>query len=197
MVKWLQTNFKYYLFHSLFHGYDIPNGIAKYKKPPTFDFIFTQGDATNVTDKHPIAVDYASMVIKGGIDLYITPELYARNKSIFKDLTEINPVDVTPSLLARFRNQLNDQDFLVEKIYGFNGKFLYATFSRMMISDVIIPDFNISIKINYKKKLMFLRKRLNQHFICWIINITNTTQKTTKTSTKNQRTRERKSHLKR
>ena len=57
----------------------------------------------------------------------------------------------------------------------------------MMISDVIIPDFNISIKINYKKKLMFLRKRLNQHFICWIINITNTTQKTTKTSTKNQR----------
>ena len=94
MVKWLQTNFKYYLFHSLFHGYDIPNGIAKYKKPRTFDFIFTQGDATNVTDKHPIAVDYASMVIKGGIDLYITPELYARNKSIFKDFAEINPVDV-------------------------------------------------------------------------------------------------------
>ena len=34
------------------------------------------------------------MVIKGGIDLYITPELYARNKSIFKDFTEINAVDL-------------------------------------------------------------------------------------------------------
>ena len=187
MVKWLQTNFKYYLFHSLFHGYDIPNGIARYKKPCTFDFIFTQGDATNVTNEHPIAVDYASMVIKGGIDLYITPELYARNKSIFKDLTEINPVDVTPSLLARFRNQLNDQDFLVEKIYGFKGTLLHTTFSRLTSSDVIIPDFNISIKINSQKKVNDVFKKTFESTFYLLDNITNTTQKTTKTSTKNQR----------
>ena len=96
MVKWFQQsiNFKYYFFHSLFHEYHLNNVNVKYKKPHTFDFLFIRGDARHVTDKHPIALNYSNMVIKGGIDLYITPELYARNKSIFKDFAEINPVDV-------------------------------------------------------------------------------------------------------
>ena len=52
---------------------------------------------------------------------------------------------------------------------------------------MIIPDFNISIKINSQKKVNDVFKKTFESTFYLLDNITNTPQKTTKTSTKNQR----------
>ena len=152
MIKWMQNivNFKYYFYHLLFHGYNDKNNkiIPKRRLP----YLFTSGSTTSVTDQHPISVNYTFLTIKGSIDLYIAPELYARDKSIFRDLPEIAPVDVTQTILSRFRNQLNDPDFSVSKLYGFRGTFSHTIFNGIKLTDIIIPDYNISIKINPQKK---------------------------------------------
>ena len=103
------------------------------------------------------------MIMKGSIDYYITPELYAKDKSIFKNLSEMPAINVTSTLLSRFRNQLNDQDFSVSKIYGFKGNFLYTTYSRLSINDIILPDLNITIKSQQKVNDVF-KKTLESTF---------------------------------
>ena len=92
--------------------------------------------------------------IKGGVNLYLTRELYRRNKSIFKNSSfkEITPVDGTPTLLSRFRTQLNDPDFSISRIYGFNGVYLYQQY-RFEFNDIVIPDFNAYIKIKSPKEV--------------------------------------------
>ena len=81
-----KSEFPYYFFNLLFHGYD--------NKPRRrLPHIFTVG--SYVTDLHPIAVNITNIVIKGGLDLYITPELYVKKKSIFKYLDEVSAITVT------------------------------------------------------------------------------------------------------
>ena len=55
----------------LFHGYDD-------KTRRRLPHIFTIGSDSALTDLHPIAVNITNIVIKGRLDLYITPELYAK-----------------------------------------------------------------------------------------------------------------------
>ena len=66
--------------------------------------------------KYPFIFKHDQLIIIGGVELYITPELYAKNKSIFKNINEIAPINVTSDLLNRFRTQLNDPVFSVSKI---------------------------------------------------------------------------------
>ena len=61
-------------------------------------------------------------------------------------------MNVTSTLLSRFRTQLNDPGFSVSKIYGFEGVFLYSQY-RMSYEDLIIPEFKASIKIKSPKKV--------------------------------------------
>lgn len=48
--------------------------------------IFTAGGDSAITDLHPIAVNNSNIVIKGGVDIYITPELYAKKSQFLKKL---------------------------------------------------------------------------------------------------------------
>ena len=164
IIKWWSNpvNFKYYLYHALFHNYHAYKD-GKYSKKRDLDFLFKSGNLNEISDKHPIVLDYRQMIMKGGIDYYITPELYAKDKSIFKNLSEIPAINVTSTLLSRFRNQLNDQDFSVSKIYGFKGNFLYTTYSRLSINDIILPDLNITIKSQQKVNDVF-KKTLESTF---------------------------------
>ena len=139
-----KSEFKYYFFNLLFHVY---NDKPKRRLP----HIFTVGSDTAITDLHPIAVNISNIVIKGGLDLYLTPELYAKNKSIFKYLTEVSAVNVTAQELATLRKQLNDNDFTVSKIYGFRSKFEKTYYNKVSLDDSVIPDFNVSIKLKTKK----------------------------------------------
>ena len=48
--------------------------------------IFTTGGDSAITDLHPIVVNNSNIVIKGGVDIYITPELYAKKSQFLKKL---------------------------------------------------------------------------------------------------------------
>ena len=78
-------------------------------------------------------------------------------------------MNVTSTLLSRFRTQLNDPGSSVSKIYGFEGVFLYSQY-RMSYEDLIIPELKASIKIKSPKKVNDVFKNtLNQHITCCII----------------------------
>ena len=133
------ATFSYYLYYGIFDN------------NKTYKFLI-ENDINKANEKYPLIFSDVILTIKGGVDLYITPELYARNKSIFKDLPEIPAVNVTSTLLTRFKTQLNDPDFSASKIYGFKGVFLYSQY-RMSYEDLIIPEFKASVKIKSPKKV--------------------------------------------
>ena len=102
-----KSEFAYNFFEILFHGYD---GKPRQRLP----CMFTIGDKSALTDLHPIAVNLNRIMIKGGVDLFITPELYAQKKSIFKILAEVSSITVTQNELKKIRSQLNDNTLLFQ-----------------------------------------------------------------------------------
>ena len=141
-IKSTANNFHYFLYYALF------------QEPKKYDFLLEKNDLNKTSLKHPTIMSGVISTIKGGVDLYLTRELYRRNKSIFKNSSfkEITPVDVTPTLLSRFRTQLNDPDFSISRIYGFNGIYVYQQY-RFEFNDIVIPDFNAYIKIKSPKEV--------------------------------------------
>ena len=112
------------------------------------------------------------------VDIYLSPELYVRNKSFLQSFTETGEVNVTSTMLNRFRRNLNDQNYSVSKIYGFKKEsptpmlrnlsdqnFSVSIFSQKVMKkdDFALPDFKIEIKIKepttaseiFKKTLEF------------------------------------------
>ena len=57
--------------------------------------------------------------VLGGVDLYLSPELYTKNKSIMKSFKETGEVNIDKKTLQFFQTQLKDQSYKVSKIYGF------------------------------------------------------------------------------
>ena len=139
-----KSEFAYNFFEILFHGHD---GKPRRRLP----CIFTIGDKSALTDLHPIAVNLNRITIKGGVDLFITPELYAQKKSIFKRSAEVSSITVTQNELKTIRSQLNDNDFTFSKLYQFRSKFEQSYYAGLSIDDIVIPDFNVSIKVKSKK----------------------------------------------
>ena len=71
------------------------------------------------------------------VDTYLSPELCARNKSFLRSVTETGEVNVTSTMLNRFRRNLSDQNFSVS-----------ITLQKVMKKDdFVLPDFKIDIKI--------------------------------------------------
>ena len=107
---------------------------------------------SNGSSKYPLIVENDCIVLIGGIQFYITPELYTKNSSIFKKLSKIAAVNVLSTLLNRFRTQLNDPDFSVSKIYGFKNVFAVTNISASH-EHFLISEFNASIKITSPKEV--------------------------------------------
>ena len=82
----------------------------------------------------------------GDTDIYLSPELYSRNKSFLRSFTETGEVNVTSSMLNNFRKNLNDQNYSVSKIYGFKNEFAFSQ-QVMKKDDFVLPDFKIDVKI--------------------------------------------------
>ena len=87
-----------------------------------------------------------SKILAGGVDLYFSPELYAKNNSFMKDFKETREVNVDEKTLQLFLTQLKDQSYNVSKIYGFRNLFMYSNII-MKEEHVILPDFNIHVKL--------------------------------------------------
>ena len=65
--------------------------------------------------RYQIALMSQHSIIFGGVDLYLSPDLYAKNKSFMRDFKENKEVKVTSGMLQFFRTQLNDQNYNVSK----------------------------------------------------------------------------------
>ena len=136
------SKFKFDLYRLIFGGYSLN---PKKKRPK----IFKKGN--DVIDSHPIAFDGSNFKIKGGVNFYLTKELYDKDQSIFKKIPEIPERIVTAAELTDLRRQLNDNSFTVSKLYGFRNKKNYSIFTAAATSNFVMPDFNV--KVETKKNL--------------------------------------------
>ena len=69
--------------------------------------------------RYPIIISQSLFVLLGDVDIYLLPELNAKNKSFLKHFRETGVVNVMLKMLNHFRNYLNDQKYSVSKIYSF------------------------------------------------------------------------------
>ena len=137
--------------------------------------IFQKGHSVN--DSHPIAFDYGgNFKIKGGVNFYITPELYNRKQSIFRKIPEIPEKIITNAELQDLRNQLNDTSFTITKLFGFRNVKNYSIFPALRTSGFAIPDF--SVKIETKEKSTDLIKKIFEGSFFMLDNDYNQSKKT-------------------
>ena len=61
-----------------------------------------------ISKRYPIIITETYFLMLGKVTFFLSPELYAKNKSFLKYLREIGVVDVSPGMLNEFRNYLND-----------------------------------------------------------------------------------------
>ena len=74
----LQANFKIYFYEILFGGTTLFPTVLK----PN---VFKKGNSSNLTDLHPITVSFfGDIFIKGGVNFYITQELYEKKTFDFQ-----------------------------------------------------------------------------------------------------------------
>ena len=52
--------------------------------------------------RHPISISPDISVILGSVNLYLSPELYAKNKSFMKDFKETGEVNIDDNMLQFF-----------------------------------------------------------------------------------------------
>ena len=97
--------------------------------------------------RYPIIISQSLFVLLGLVDIYLLPELYAKNKSFLKHFRETGVLNITPKMLNHFRNYLNGQKYLVSKIYGFRND--SQTFQQTMKEDefVLPSEFKIDFKL--------------------------------------------------
>ena len=141
-----RSEFPLYFYENLFGGSSL---FPKRKRPK---YIFTKGDSSALTDLHPLAINLSNVAIKGGVNFYITPELYEKDHSIFKRIPEIQSKNVTTSELDDLRRELNNNDFSVSKLYGFRNIKAYSIYPILNINNFIMPDFNVKITIKKGKE---------------------------------------------
>ena len=68
------------------------------------------------SSRYPIIITDDKFIVLGNIDLYLSPELCAKNKSFLRDFTETGEVNVTSSMLTRKSKSLS-----VEQISNYDN----------------------------------------------------------------------------
>ena len=165
------SNFQSYFYQILFGGTTLAPTVLK----PN---IFKKGDYSNLTDLNPIAVNFnGNIFIKGGVNFYITEELYKKKHSIFKKIPEIPPKNLTDVELKNLRSQLNDNSFKAKKLYGFRNTKAYSRYLAISVDDFVMPDFNVEVKIKNKGVNDNLKKIFEGSFFI-LDNDYNTSKKT-------------------
>ena len=127
--------FQKFIFNTIF-----PTSTTVYK------ILFERAQAY-ISKRYPIIITEKYFLMLGKVNFFLSPELYAKNKSFLKYFTEIGVVNVTQGMLNDFRNFLNDQKYSVSKIYKFKNNFL--TFRQTMKEDdfVLPSEFKIDFKL--------------------------------------------------
>ena len=143
--------------------------------------IFKKGNG--LQNNFSIAIGFFGVVIKGGVNFYLTKELYDNKKSIFKDMQEIPKKIITATELADLRRQLNDDNFSISEIYGFRNT-RNIVYNRLEAGDFEIPDF--MVKIEVKNNLKDEEKKIFEESFYVLDNDYNQLKKTKKISKSNR-----------
>ena len=143
--------------------------------------IFKKGNG--LQNNFSIAIGFFGVVIKGGVNFYLTKELYDNKKSIFKDMREIPKKIITATELADLRRQLNDDNFSISEIYGFRNT-RNIVYNRLEAGDFEIPDF--MVKIEVKNNLKDEEKKIFEESFYVLDNDYNQLKKTKKISKSNR-----------
>ena len=150
--------------------------IAGRKRPR----IFQKGQ--NVNDSHPIAFDNrnGNFKIKGGVNFYISQELYEKKQLIFRKIPEIPEKIITSAELDDLRKQVNDNSLKISKLFGFRNTKSYSIFPAVKATDVVLPDFNV--KVETKKKSDDIEKKIFEGSFFVLDNDYNQSKKTERIS---------------
>ena len=113
--------------------------------------------------RYPIVITPSISKILGGVHLYLSPELYAKNKSFMKDFKETGEVNINKKTLQFSQRQLKNQSYNVSKICGFRNLFAY---SDVIIKEehFILPDFNIHVKLKGQSSNELFKKTLESSY---------------------------------
>ena len=108
---------------------------------------FIEKSQSYISNRYPLIIIETHFVFLGNVNLYISPDIYAKNQSFLRHFRETLAVDVMPGMLNHFRNYLNDKKYPVSKIYGFRNDF--STFQIIMKeNEFVLPsDFKIDFKL--------------------------------------------------
>ena len=77
-----------------------------------------------ISKRYPIIITETYFLMLGKVTFFLSPELYAKNKSFLKYFREIGVVNVLQGLLNDFRKYLNDQKYSVSKFESLKMIFL-------------------------------------------------------------------------
>ena len=113
--------------------------------------------------RHSIAISPDISVILGAVDLYLSPELHAKNKSFLKNFKQTGEVNIDENRLQFFRTQLKDQSYNVSKIYGFRNLYVYGNVI-MKEEHFILPDFNMHVKLKDQLLNELFKKTLESSY---------------------------------
>ena len=101
--KNLKFDFQMFIFKTLF-----PSG-------KNYDYLIEKAKPFQ-SSRYPIIITDDKFIVLGNIDLYLSPELYTKNKSFLRDFTETGEVNVTSSMLTRKSKSLS-----VEQISNYDN----------------------------------------------------------------------------
>ena len=95
--------------------------------------------------------------------MYLSPELYAKNKSFMKDFKETGEANIGKNMLQFFQTQLKDQSYNISKIYGCRNLYVYSNVI-MKEEHFILPNFNIHVKLKDQSSNKWFKKTLESSY---------------------------------
>ena len=128
----------------------------------TYQYLIVK-NITYANWRHPIAISPDISVILGSVDLYLSPELYAKNKSFMKDFKETGEANIGKNMLQFFQTQLKDQSYNISKIYGCRNLYVYNNVI-MKEEHFILPNFNIHVKLKDQSSNKWFKKTLESSY---------------------------------
>ena len=112
-----------------------------------------------MSKRYPIIIGLKESIIFYSVDIYLSPALYAKNKSFMKTFKETGELNVTSDMLQLFRRQLRDQNYNVSKIYSFKN-LIIPNKIEMKEDDFALPDFKIHVKLKDQSSTELIKETL-------------------------------------
>ena len=102
------------------------------------NYLFTKS-LVFLNNRYPFYLAADGATLFRGVDVYLLPNLYNKNKPFLKNVSETGEVAIDSFMLSDFRTQLKDLSYTVAKIHCFSLNVKFEGF--------VFPDFKIEVKL--------------------------------------------------